>query len=253
MRFYEVRLGSDGKPQAPVLVLSVPVKSLLTYCDFAVSPDASMLAYTTRAGFEVVALRTGKARSWSAGSAFTDDLSWASDDRTLAFGLYPASKNARGQFGVRLLDTGHPGSLTQASRLVIPASTLSGGDATPLITPDGSKIFASIFYGTSAQGVPGSAAVQEFSALTGQLLHAVTPKVKAGNQANSGTLFCQAMWTDASGSQVASYCDLADTYDAGIIVYGNGHFVRNTMQVPLTDEVPAGTTGPSQEGPQYAW
>jgi hypothetical protein len=253
MRFYEIRLGPGGKPQAMALVLSVPVKSMPDSFDFAVSPDSSMLAYTAHTGIEVVALRTGKATSWPTGSAFTDDLSWAGDDRTLAFGLYPASAHAQGQFGIRLLDTRHTGSLMQASRLAIPASRLSDVDATPLITPDGSKILASIFYGVSAQGVPGSAAVQEFSALTGRLLTAVTPKVKAGNQVNSGLLLCQPLWTNASGSQVASYCDPADTYDAGIIVYDDGHFVSNTMQVPLSDEVPAGSSGPSQEGPQLAW
>jgi hypothetical protein len=82
---------------------------------------------------------------------------------------------------------------------------------------------------------------------------AVTPRVKVANQASSGILLCQALWTDASGSQVASYCDAAGAYDAGVFVYDDGHFAPNGMQVPLSDEIPADVSEPSQEGPLNAW
>jgi hypothetical protein len=105
----------------------------------------------------------------------------------------------------------------------------------------------------SAQGIPSTGVVQEFSAVTGRPLTAVTPRVKVANQASSGILLCQALWTDASGSQVASYCDAARAYDAGVFVYDDGHFAPNGMQVPLSDEIPADVSEPSQEGPLNAW
>jgi hypothetical protein len=255
IRFYEIRLGATGKPGAAQLLLSVPAVSMPQYLDFALSPDASMLAYTTRTGLTVVSLPTRKATSWPSAGGTASELSWAADDHTLAFSWWPQPESgaALAQRGVRVLDTRQAGSILQASRLVIPVNTLTyNGNVNPLISADGSKILAS-YDVTSAFG-PYSY-VGEFSARTGKLLANATP-VFSPDGYSPGTV-CQAVWTDPSGRHVVSSC----SNQTGDMFY-NGETAADSsaFQVsvdPTSEPSPDGSFGQlggqSQMGPLVAW
>jgi hypothetical protein len=165
----------------------------------ALSPDASKLAISevyAVAGppaIHVITLATGAERVWPAtigGPTFGpgttgEPLSWAQDERTLAFILAGTQ--------VRLLETAAPGSsLLASSRLVVsvPASQV-------MITPDGQTIIAVI--GTNGNGLvsngPGVTVRQElvtFSARTGQLLHVLNRIPVYGYPE-------QVLWTSPSG------------------------------------------------------
>jgi hypothetical protein len=230
-RFYELRLGPAGTPQPPSLL---PVPAVAYGDRLAVSADGSKLAIATGTAsnghIEVVSLVTGTVRVWGSsdhGSAAS--LSWAGD-RWLAFDWSDASRAAqvaRQQSGLRLLDTTAPGTDLMFSRLVVSQSARFGsfrGLTGPLITPDGSKVFA-----TMVSGVPVNpmAEVVEFSVRTGQPLGAVTP---AAGESGTGQ-WCGALWTDPSGQHLLAAC-------GGLPLGGqgrtdNGHFTRVNLHVPI--------------------
>ena len=127
IRFYQLRISSSGQVSAlsPLPVPALPAGAVLD--GLALTPDGRQLAVATRAGgprpgpeIQVDTLATGAQRVWTwpgaqpvieslggTGSA----LSWAADDRTLAF-----SRLIDGRYNVRLLDTTAPGSSLAASR-----------------------------------------------------------------------------------------------------------------------------------------
>jgi hypothetical protein len=259
VQFYEVRIGEGGHPGTPVLVLSFPLTSILpsyssgTSLDFAISPDASMLAYQKPDGFEVVSLATGKARSWPGAGGFGGNLSWAANDRSLAFQWGTTSDPA--QSGMRLLDTQATGSLLQASQLVIPVSTMASYTGDVLMTPDASKIFMPIFSDISGQNGPADGEIGEFSTRTGREVALVTPKVHVNVSSSSGVqLDCQALWTDASGSQVASFCASSQSSDSsGVFVDDNGHVTSTRLETPVTSVGIFANGPPSVFGPSFAW
>jgi hypothetical protein len=227
--FYELRLRPDGREESLSPLFALPVRTVPA---FAVSPDASLLAYTTATGMETVSLAEGTGRSWTVAGGQASGLSWAGDT-TLAFewqGLSPSGVQPAGA-GVRLLDIASPGTLIQASRLLIPACTSSqvcvGG---PLITPDGSKVLAtSITLSTVI-----AATVVEYSARTGQALVTVTPAVTASR----GGQPCGPLWTDPSGKQVAAFC-------------GKGFVIDGTRFTTADLHLPAGVSLAS--GDSLAW
>jgi hypothetical protein len=116
--FYLVRLGPSGQPGRPArLPMTVPGGQMMT--GFALSPDGSKLAIAVEPDnvknrpnlqqIRVYTLATGAVQTWSADGTIgfgPDDarsLSWASDERTLAFSWTAASAGV--QTSVRLLDT----------------------------------------------------------------------------------------------------------------------------------------------------
>jgi hypothetical protein len=213
--FYELHLKPDGRPESVGQLFSLPTKFMPT---FAISPDASMLAYTAGNGLETVSLATGTGRSWAPvenGAVSAYSLSWAGD-RALAF-EWTATTNTPNTFrpataGVRLLDVTAPGTLVQASRLVIPYSRYCAargvcrGDT--MVTPNGSKVLLS--EEVSSRG-DTSAAVIEVSLRTGRTVAIVAPVVSS---LTPGPL-CEPLWSDSSGEQVVSYCAHAEKYDRG--------------------------------------
>jgi hypothetical protein len=208
--FYELRLGPDGQAEYARQLFAIPATAVPS---FALSPDASMLAYSTASGFETVSLATGTGRWWAAGGGLAYSMSWAGD-RTLAFEWAPGSRVVGAALpagiGIRLLDVTAPGPLLQASRLIIPYC-LSGQVCAegPQITPDGSKVLAT----RVVLGQEITTNVEEYSARTGQPLTAVTSAVSSP----SGGQVCGPLWTDPSGAHVTAYCGRAEEYD-------NGHF-----------------------------
>jgi hypothetical protein len=216
--FYELRLSAGGGVASLTRLLSVASPSVPA---FAVSPDASRLAYATTYGVRVVTLATGASRSWTAdghtlaGNAV--ELSWAGD-RTLAMYWASVAAGSR-QTGIRLLDTSAPGGDLLSSRLIIgaPAATPTG----LLITPDGSKVFATV-----VTGLPDNPAaeVMEFSAQTGRALAVVSPRAGESGMGSS----CLALWTDPSGDRLIAECGQVGE----AITITGGHFAVADLHVP---------------------
>jgi len=221
--FYELRLGPTGRPK-PLTVLPVPHMAYAGF--FAVSADGSKLAIATgKAGhgqIEVISLATGAVRVWgSSDHGDVTSLSWAGD-LLLAFGWSDASHQAqaaRQRSGLRLLDTAAPGGDLMSSSRVIISQSASTGFANPLITADGSKVFATVVSG----GPPNpTAEVVEFSVGTGQAVGAVMP-----SQGESGTgRWCGALWADPSGEHLIAACGIQGRID-------NGHFTQMNLHVPI--------------------
>ena len=222
IRFYQLRISSSGQVSA---LSPLPVPALPAGADLdglALTPDGRQLAVATRTGgprpgpeIQVDTLATGAQRVWTwpgaqpveesvggTGSA----LSWAADDRTLAFG-----RLIGGRYKVRLLDTTAPGSSLAASR---PALSLDwSGMATSrrfrhgravnntdtfgaLLTPDGSKIVVATLT-QSMHPLTSEFAFTEFSARTGKVV-AVLGRwwfIRRWPQQEQAVL-----WTNADGS-----------------------------------------------------
>jgi hypothetical protein len=208
-RYYELRLGDDGKPEWTSAPADIPVAARNTGSngdpEFAVSPDARLAAVTTATGgIMVLSLVTGTTRSWTIPSAdgYAAGLSWAGD-RYLAFQFVSQSRDS-GAGGVRVLDTRSAATAAlTASRLVISNERkLAGGISgvfNPVITPDGSKIVAAAWTGFLV------AELAEFSARTGRLIAVLIP---AAHMPGHGSP-CQVLWTDSSGAHLIAYCGAA--------------------------------------------
>jgi hypothetical protein len=230
-RFYELRLGPAGRP-LPLTLLRVP---RMAYADiFAVSADGSSLAIAagpaSNGRIEVVSLATGAVRAWgSSDRGSATSLCWAGD-RLLAFGWSDASRPARvarQRSGLRLLDTAAPGSDLMSSRLIVSQAARFGsyrGLGDPLITPDGSKVFATM---VSGEPLNPMAEVVEFSARTGQALRAVIPPSGESGMGH----WCGALWTDPSGQHLLAAC--GDFLPGGQGRVDNGHFTPMNLHVPI--------------------
>jgi hypothetical protein len=83
-----------------------------------------------------------------------------------------------------------------------------------LITPDGSKLFATAVSGASAE-------VVEFSVRTGRALAVVTPRADESGHGTS----CLPLWTDPSGQRLTAECGGTGTIE-------NGTFTPVRLHVP---------------------
>jgi NAD(P)-dependent dehydrogenase (short-subunit alcohol dehydrogenase family) len=191
--FYELRLESNGKPEWLTAVRGkLPPAGIGSQS--AVSPDGRLVAYTTASGIKVGSLVTGASRSWTTGSDGTpSNLSWAGD-RYLAFELGSS---------IRELDTWVPGHSLLSSRVLpvkAPASDgMLSGLFNPLITPDGSKLFAAAWTGPAGTI---TAEIEEFSVRTGKLIGVVMPPAGMAGHGDP----CQVVWTDRDGTHLMADC-----------------------------------------------
>ncbi len=205
-KYYELRLGDDGKPLGMSAPADIPVAARNTGSNgdpvFAVSLDTRVAAVTTATGgIMVLSLVTGATRSWTIPSAdgYATSLSWAGD-RYVAF-QFVSQPRDRDAGGVRVLDTGSAATAAlAASRLIISnEGKLAGGLSgvfNPLITPDGSKVVAAARTGFNV------AELAEFSARTGRFIAVLMP---AAGMPGHGSP-CQVLWTDPSGAHLIAYC-----------------------------------------------
>jgi hypothetical protein len=227
IHFYQLRISSSGQVSglSPLPVPAPPAGAYLS--GLALTPDGRKLAVATQAGgpraggprpgpeIKVDTLATGAQRVWTwpgaqpieeslggTGSA----LSWAADDRTLAF-----ARLIDGRYKVRLLDTMAPGNSLAASR---PALSLDWTGMSPsrrfihgravnntdtfgaLLTPDGSKIVVATVT-QSFHPLTSEFAFTEFSARTGKVVAVLgrwwfTRRWPEQEQA--------VLWTNADGS-----------------------------------------------------
>jgi hypothetical protein len=164
----------------------------------SVSPDGSRVAVAAEDVSKGVMIRTwitvyplpgGASRTWSAPGSVKGpggvleptaigSLSWAADDRTVAFSLIGQRS------GVYLLDTADAGTpeLLAASRLAVPLTGQQSNGTfvcdDPLITPSGADVLCGGYtipagWSIEAKGYPKGPVTQgfgEFSALTGKLV-----------------------------------------------------------------------------------
>jgi hypothetical protein len=218
--FDELRLRPDGQLQSLRLLFTIQARNGMS--GFAISQDASMLAYATNnSGFETVSLATGTGRSWApvdSGTVGPDSLSWAGD-RTLAFEWSSGDNPHPPGTGIRVLNVTALGTLLQASRLIVSygryCAAFGGCQDDPVITPDGSKVMVTkaVVQGGSAGSQDGiyTDSVVEYSTRTGQALANVAPPLST---AFPGPL-CVPLWTDPAGEQVVSWCQRGERYDQG--------------------------------------
>jgi hypothetical protein len=219
--FYEQRLEPGGRPGSPVLVFSLPASSVPA---FALSPDASQLAYATPAGIGVVSLAAGTRRSWTAAGGHVVGLSWAGDN-ALAFTWAGISAGEIRSLTVRLLATTPSGTRLMASRQLVPVCANSDGklclEQHPLGTADGSKVFvADQFNGDGTL-------VADIEAFSGDTARTVFSETSLANSPAAASA-CSALWTDPAGEQLAVYCAGSTT----IVNGGPGH--TPSLHVPVS-------------------
>jgi hypothetical protein len=221
--FDELRLKADGHLESLSVLGTVPARTALS--GFAISQDASMLAYFTGAGFEAVSLAKGTGRHWPGvyhGNVSPLSLSWAGD-RTVSFEWGPGNNLHPPGLGLRVLDVTAPGNLVQASRLVVAAGRYCAAQgawcASPVITADGSKIMVGR---STVQGSRYSNSVMEFATRTGRAVAVVTPVIINGFPGRP----CVPLWSNPAGEQVLSYCGHGERYD-------HGHISPITLHIPM--------------------
>jgi hypothetical protein len=206
VNFYEQRLGPRGRPGSPVLVFTLPASSVPA---FALSPDASLLAYAMPGGIRVLSLATGAARSWTASGGEVVGLSWAGDE-ALAFTWAGVSSGEIGSLTVRLLATSPPGTRLMASRQLVPACANSNGqlclEQHPLGAASGSKVFVVVQFNGNGTLV---ADVEAFSGDTARTVFSDTSLANSPAAASA----CSVLWTDPAGEHLAVYCSGSITID----------------------------------------
>lgn len=202
IRLYLLHLAANGEP-VRLAPLDVPPLHDSQIYGMALTADTTRLALAWQnnptgpvsSHISVTTLATGVTRTWTSADGGAGTVSWA-DDGTLAFGWQDKVRQARS--GVRLLDTAAVGTDPLDSRLLIPASfrsaTLSSpGD--PLITQDGSTLFATMASGTKT-------AIVSFSVRSGKLRAVLTRPALYGQS----RWYCGVLWTDPHGRHVLIQC-----------------------------------------------
>jgi hypothetical protein len=235
--FDELRLQADGQVESLSVLGAIPAKDLNSD-GFAVSQDASMLAFSLGNGFETVSLATGTGKRWravDAGDVNGGSLSWAGD-RTLAFEWTGADNPHPPGMGLRVLNVAAAGNLLQASRLVVAYSryclTLGGCQAGQLLTADGSRLLLTRTTGTLETYYVNNLLV--YSVRTGQRLAALAPTIRAEGAGPP----CVPLWSNPSGRQVISFCGgHGEKYD-------HGHLSRITLHPPMYGQ---------NFGAEFAW
>ncbi len=269
VRFYQFWISSSGQVSSlrPVPVPEVPAGPSLA--GLALTPDGRKLAValeTPKPGrnpeIEVDTLATGAQRVWTWPGAQPIEMSlggtgaavsWAADDRTLAFQRLVGS-----QIQVRLLDTAAPGSSLAASRVALSRFWDGSGHRFrhgrsvndimtfgTLLTPDGSKIVCTT--DTETQQPPSAElAFTEFSAQTGQV---VTQRDHWQITGHWPTEEQDVLWANADGSTL-----LVVAHQPGVTADSQGDFpiqfgiLRGNRYTPLP-----GAPGPNRLSVWPVW
>lgn len=225
MAFDELRLQADGQVESLSVLGTIPAKDLDG--NFAVSADASLLAYPLGNGFETVSLTRGTGKRWravDAGDVAPLSLSWAGD-RTVGFEWTGADNPHPPGTGYRVLDIAARGNLLQASRLVVAYSryclTRGGCQDGQLLTADGTRLLLTRTTGTLETYYVNN--LLAYSVRTGQRLAALAPTIRAEGAGPP----CVPLWSNPSGQQVISFCGgHGEKYD-------HGRLSRITLHPPM--------------------
>jgi hypothetical protein len=202
---YLLRLNPQaGTARLNALPIAIPTGTSLQFAGLALSPDGTKLAVavnnyssntsTYGAGIWVYDLATGSRREWRGAGKVTEGLaegpgwlSWAADDKTLAFDFETGVLEAF--LTVRLLDTRAPGTNLSSSRVVLRSqeirTTTQPQLESPLITADGKTIVLGqcevgnqgpgcpSIGGSQGRFVPETLSIDEYSARTGRRIATV--------------------------------------------------------------------------------
>jgi hypothetical protein len=230
---YLLRLNPQaGTARLDALRIAVPIGGSLQFAGLAVSPDASKIAVAVNdssntssygAGIWIYDLATGSRREWRGDGRVSDTglapgsgwLSWAANDKTLAFDIEIGVLEAF--ISVRLLDTGAPGTDLSRSRVVLRSvqiqATLQPQLESPLITGDGRAIILGQCQAAGYQGpgcpsitgeghLPETLSIDEYSARTGHQIAILyqrrydVPSPQSGNPGPPPSV----LWANASGT-----------------------------------------------------
>jgi hypothetical protein len=156
-RFYLMYVAAGGR-SARLVSLAIPPMPAGAAADaIAVSAAGRKLAVAVqfsggqRGAVEVVSLATGAMRKWTTSQAGVPwDLSWADGGRELGFfwqdaGPGSGSPRTSGS-GLWLLNTTAPGDNLMAGRRILPTHVGSDTVQSAVLTPDGSRVIASVIY-----------------------------------------------------------------------------------------------------------
>jgi hypothetical protein len=269
VRFYQFWISSSGQVSSlrPLPVPEVPAGPSLS--GLALTPDGRKLAVAIEIPkpgrnpeIQVDTLASGAQRvwTWPGSEPIYESLggtgaavSWAADDRTLAFQRLVGHK-----IQVRLLDTAAPGSSLAASRVAL-SRYWDGSDDRfrhgravndimtfgTLLTPDGSKIVCATDTETE-QPPSAELAFTEFSAQTGKVVAARDRWPIAGHWPME---IQDVLWTNADGSTL-----LVVAHQPGVPASPAGDFgiqfgvLRGNRYTPLP-----GAPNPNQLSVWPAW
>jgi hypothetical protein len=247
--FYEVRLGSSGRPGTPA-PLEMSVRNGNTMTGLALSPDGTRLAIAIAAaggrGYQQLGVYKVHGTSgtvWSGRGGTigvplaATSLSWSADQRTLAFNWSVGQTRS-----VRLLNLASNLGLLAASRtaVTLPNSANMGQTLYQcgylIITPDGSKLVcASGTITTIAKNgvITYSTGFPEFSAATGRVTRIAGHWSQPQDGKGEPTVI-DVLWSDASGQVLIGEIHSADRYWVGVI-RGNTFTPLNVGQDPAVD------------------
>jgi hypothetical protein len=236
--FYLVRLGASGLPGRPTrLPMTVPGGELMT--GFALSPDGSKLAIAVEPDnvsndpdlqqVRVYTLATGAVQTWSADGTIgfgPDDarsLSWASDERTLAF--FWAAAGAGVHTSVRLLDIGTgSGNLLADSR---PAVSLVN-QPLPSLAPTTVNSPTASPYESSPASASGLASSPEPTAASASASAPATAAASVGPTPVPSTAGPYSASPGATAPSLACQEDSVITPDGSLIVCGAMETLKTT-------------------------
>jgi hypothetical protein len=221
---FELHLAADGSPDSLQPLTRVRLHQgrigrwITPVTSVALTADGSELAIATstyhgeiagRSRIEVVTLATGATRTWTSKGQVVNfsSLSWAGDS-TLAFVC-----DGTGGAAVCVLSTTGQGGHIYTSHPLISSSVSYHGfgfPIAPMITPNGSDIYAALQGGSAIRLV-------EFSARTGRPLRVV---ISAQPNYNG---YCGVLWSDPSGQHLTASCtwgSLTGTISHGVFKRG---------------------------------
>jgi hypothetical protein len=219
VKFFLLRLAADGAPKLTALPIP-PEPASAGLAGIALSPDGSKLAVAIDSGqgprIQVFSTATGSEHDWTwpGGGGITNNaggrgqvLSWAADDRTVAFQLWRGSN-----ISIGLADTAAsgPGSGRLVFTFAGAATDSAHGDitfngTTALITPDGAAIVCAVLLAGPRGQVGYGHGFMEISTRAGQLLRMVGPRQYSGYKLLQDE---DVLWANASGSRLIVIADV---------------------------------------------
>jgi hypothetical protein len=230
IELYLLRLDPQaGTARLNALRIPVATGSSMVFAGLALSPDGSKLAvavnnWSSGARIWVYDLATGSRREWRGGGTLIlgtvpgwGRLSWAADDKTLAFDFDTGVLESFTT--VRLLDTAAPGTDLSSSRIVLRwveiRATAQPQLESPLLTADGSAIVLGqcqvagnqepgcpSIGGSQGRFVPETLSIDEYSARTGHRIaidyqrRYDVPQARSGNPGPPPSV----LWVNPSGT-----------------------------------------------------
>ena len=221
-KFFLLRINPvTGRPRLTALAIPAePASAGLS--GMALSPGASRLALAVdgdrnRQKIQVFTLATGSERQWTwpGGGNITNNaggngqvLSWAADQRTLAFQVWQGNS-----IEVRLFNTASAAGL-RASTVAVdfrgaavdsPRGDVTFGGTSTFITPDGTMIVCATTSTIRWSTTMTEVGYTEFSASTGRAVRILDPRRYAGKTLLQTQ---DVLWTNASGSTLIVVADV---------------------------------------------